>query len=57
MVSPGGEKIWTHTIIGKVYSSTVVAEERLIFGVLEGEKLLVAVDYKWNDLWSFAHPK
>jgi outer membrane protein assembly factor BamB len=57
MVSPEGSKTWTRTIKGKLYSAPVVASDRLVIGVMGGDVLLVAMDFKGNDLWSFVPSK
>lgn len=57
MLSRNGQKVWTQTVEGKIYSSPAVADDRMVFGVMAGEKLLVAFDFSGNPLWSFAVPK
>jgi outer membrane protein assembly factor BamB len=55
-----GEKLWTRTINGKLYSTPVVAGDKLIVPITPnaaGDKLLQAYDTKGNESWSFVPPK
>jgi len=57
MINFNGEIVWTRSINGKLYTSPVVAGERVVLGVTGGDHLLVALDLRGNDLWSFDLPK
>lgn len=52
-----GQQIWPRTISGKLYGSPVVAGERIVVPVLQGEKLLMAFDLEGNQTWSYAPSK
>ncbi|MEA4910376.1 MAG: PQQ-like beta-propeller repeat protein [Chloroflexi bacterium] len=52
-----GQRLWTQTISGKLYTSPQVFEDRIVVPVTQGEQLLVAFDFKGNVIWNFAPPK
>ncbi|NPV77821.1 MAG: PQQ-binding-like beta-propeller repeat protein [Anaerolineae bacterium] len=52
-----GQRLWEKQINGKLYSSPVVAEGRIITGVNDGDAVLKAFDFNGSELWSFALPK
>jgi eukaryotic-like serine/threonine-protein kinase len=54
---PGGESRWNRTFNGKLYSSPVVAENRLFIGIVQGDSLMVALDSNGSELWKFAPAK
>jgi outer membrane protein assembly factor BamB len=56
-IKSSGEKIWTRTINGKLYSNLVLAGDRLFVPVMQGDAALVAFDLNGNQLWSFVPPK
>jgi outer membrane protein assembly factor BamB len=56
-VSFNGEKMWSFPVPGKLYSGPVVAQDRIIVAVTEGETLLVALDFRGGKQWSFLPPK
>lgn len=56
-VSFKGEKLWSQRINGKLYTTPVVAGEKVIVAVKESEKLLFAYDFSGKELWSVNVPK
>lgn len=52
-----GEKLWSQRINGKLYSTPVVAGEKVFAAVKDSEKLLFAYDFSGKELWSVAVPK
>lgn len=56
-VSTSGEKIWTRTLEGKVYSSVASNADRILVGLTKGDSLMVALDMNGNNVWSFSPPK
>ncbi|MCC6146637.1 MAG: PQQ-binding-like beta-propeller repeat protein [Anaerolineaceae bacterium] len=56
-VDGNGQRLWEKQINGKLYSSLVVAEDRIVAGVNDGDAVLKAFDFNGSELWSFALPK
>jgi outer membrane protein assembly factor BamB len=56
-VSTDGQKIWTQTVGGKLYSTPVISGSTIIFGVFEGDKTLAALDENGKLVWSFTPSK
>lgn len=52
-----GEKMWFYSVPGKLYTGPVVANDRIIVAVTEGETLLVGLDFRGGKQWSFLPPK
>ncbi len=52
-----GEKLWSQRINGKLYTTPVVAGDKVILAVKDSEKLLFAYDFSGKELWSVAVPK
>ncbi len=52
-----GKQLWNRTINGKLYSTPVLAGDRILVGVTQGDQLLVTFDQQGNQGWSFAVPK
>lgn len=50
---PGGESRWNRTFNGKLYSSPVIAGNRIIIGIIQGDNLIVALDSNGSELWTF----
>jgi outer membrane protein assembly factor BamB len=57
MLDANGAQVWNRTIKGKLYATPAVSSDRIVFGVNEGDALLVAMDLKGNTSWSFSPPK
>jgi outer membrane protein assembly factor BamB len=57
--SPKGEKLWTRTITGngKLYSRLLYVNDKIVLGVVGGDKLIVTFDNNGNEGWSFVVPK
>jgi eukaryotic-like serine/threonine-protein kinase len=56
-LSKTGEKLWTRTISGKLFSKPAVSADKIVIGITSGESLLSAYDFKGNELWKFQFPK
>jgi len=52
-----GQRLWEKQINGKLYSNLVVAEDRIITGVNDGDAVLKVFDFNGSELWSFTLPK
>jgi outer membrane protein assembly factor BamB len=52
-VSFDGKKQWTRSVTGKLYSTPVVTEDRIVASVTDGEFLLIAWDLQGNEVWTF----
>jgi len=52
-----GKQLWNRTINGKLYTTPVLAGDRILVGVTQGDQLLVTFDQNGNQGWSFAVPK
>jgi outer membrane protein assembly factor BamB len=52
-----GQKLWTHTINGKLYTSPVIVGDKIVIAITSGDKLLTVLDSKGNETWSFVVPK
>jgi outer membrane protein assembly factor BamB len=57
LVSFDGVKQWTRSIEGKLYGQPAIGEDRIVVSVMGGENLLVAFDFRGNQVWTFAPPK
>jgi outer membrane protein assembly factor BamB len=57
LVSSDGQKVWTRSINGKLYTTPAVNADKIVIGVTSGEQVLVAFDLQGNQLWTFAFPK
>lgn len=53
----GQKEMWKQTINGKLYTTPVVAGDKLIVAVTQGDKLLQALDLNGQLSWSFVAPK
>lgn len=56
-VSYEGQKLWTRSISGKLYTSPLVIDGKILVPVTKGEDVLVAFDDNGNQLWKFIPPK
>ena len=56
-VNFNGEKLWTKTVAGEIYTPPVVAGDSILIAITKGEELLKAFSMNGNDLWSFSKPK
>ena len=52
-----GQKLWSVTINGKLYTSPVIVGDKILIGVTSGDNLLTVLDSKGNKTWSFVVPK
>lgn len=52
-----GERLWTKTVKGQLYTAPVLSGERVIVAVTSGENLMVAFDLSGNEQWQFVLPK
>ena len=52
-----GQKLWSHAINGKLYTSPVIAGDKILIAITSADKLLTVLDSKGNETWSFAVPK
>jgi outer membrane protein assembly factor BamB len=57
LVTTEGQKVWTQTVGGKLYSQPVVSGDQVVFGVFEGDNTLVALDGNGKVVWSFTPNK
>jgi len=53
LVSTSGQKVWSQSVGGKLYSRPVVSGNLVVFGVFEGDKTLAALDENGKIVWSF----
>ncbi|MEN4013560.1 MAG: PQQ-binding-like beta-propeller repeat protein [Chloroflexota bacterium] len=51
-----GERLWSKTIEGKIFTGPVVVGERLAVGVTGGEGFLRMISLDGQDLWTFVPP-
>ena len=57
-LSLDGKKVWTHNFTkGKLYTTPVVAGDRLVVAITQGDSALVALDFNGSQVWSFILPK
>ncbi len=56
-VNYNGEKLWTKTVTGEIYTPPVVVGDSILFAITKGEELLKAFSMNGNELWSFSPPK
>ncbi|MEW6178436.1 MAG: PQQ-binding-like beta-propeller repeat protein [Chloroflexota bacterium] len=52
-----GERLWSRSFEGKLYTGPVVAGDRLAVGIAEGKEFLKMVSLDGQDLWTFVPPK
>ncbi|MDR3574029.1 MAG: PQQ-binding-like beta-propeller repeat protein [Anaerolineaceae bacterium] len=52
-----GQKLWSQTINGKLYTTPVTVGDKILIGVTSGDNLLTELDAKGNKIWSYAVPK
>ena len=52
-----GQKLWSHTINGKLYTSPVIVGDKILIAITSGSNLLTMLDSKGNEIWSFVIPK
>ncbi len=52
-----GQKAWNKTINGKLYSDPVIANDRIVLGVVSGAGTLTALDFNGNEAWTYPPPK
>ena len=57
MTSFDGVKQWTRSVEGSLYSTPAIGDDRVIVSVVGGENLLVAFDFRGNEVWTFNPPK
>ncbi len=57
LVSFDGVKQWTRSIDGKLYGVPAIGDDCIVVSVVGGEQLLVAYDFRGNEIWTFAPPK
>jgi len=50
----GGERLWTRTFDGNLYSNIQKNGENLLLTMTQGEKPLIAVDLNGNEIWNFS---
>lgn len=55
-VSFKGEKMWSYPVPGKLYSGPIVAKDRIVVAVTQGETLLVGLDFRGGKQWSYLPP-
>jgi outer membrane protein assembly factor BamB len=51
--TPGGESRWNRSFNGKLYSNPVVAGNRIIIGIIQGDYMIAALDSNGSELWTF----
>jgi outer membrane protein assembly factor BamB len=56
-VSLDGKKQWTRSVEGKLYTTPIVTEDRIVAAVTDGDNLLIAWDLQGNEVWAFEQPK
>ena len=56
-VSFEGQKQWTRSVAGKLYSTPIVTEDVIVAAVTDGDSLLIAWDMQGNEIWTFEQPK
>ncbi len=49
-----GERLWTRTFDGNLYSNIQKNGENLLLTLTQGEKPLIAVDLNGNEIWNFS---
>lgn len=54
LIGFNGEKLWTRTVDGKLYSNIQVSGNRVLVSATQGEKSLVALDSNGNENWYFS---
>jgi len=52
-----GDKLWARTINGKLYTRLQYIQDKVVLGVVGGDKLLLTFDSNGNEGWSFVVPK
>lgn len=52
-----GQRQWTKTINGKLYTAPVIAGDKVVVSVIQGDNLLQAFQLTGTDAWSFVAPK
>ncbi len=52
-----GERQWSKTVEGKLYTGPVLMDDKLLIGVALGESPMVMVSTVGQDVWSFIPPK
>ena len=56
-ISYSGDRLWTRSVNGTLYSGPVLAGDRLLVGVTQGDRLVVSFDLNGNESWSFTPAK
>ena len=56
-MSLDGERLWSRTFEGKLYTGPVVIGDRLAVGIAGGKEFLKMVSLDGQDLWTFVPPK
>lgn len=56
-IDPTGKALWNKTINGKLYTTPVLAGDRILVATTQAEPLLVAFDQSGNQAWTFSPPK
>lgn len=56
-VSYSGERLWTRSVNGSLYSGPVVTGDKLLVGVTQGENLVISYDVNGNQSWAFKPAK
>ncbi|MCX6054034.1 MAG: PQQ-like beta-propeller repeat protein [Chloroflexi bacterium] len=54
LLGTNGEKMWTRSVDGSIYSNLVVVGDQLVVVATKGAKLLVAMDQNGNENWYFS---
>jgi eukaryotic-like serine/threonine-protein kinase len=57
LVSFSGEKVWTQTIVGKLYTTPAYGNDLIVIAVTGGENLLVGLTLQGTQKWTFAPPE
>jgi outer membrane protein assembly factor BamB len=57
LLNTNGDKQWTHSINGKLYTSPAISDDKLVIAITQGEKLLVALDFNGNEVWNYTATK
>ncbi len=56
-VDTTGKVLWNKPINGKLYTTPVLAGDRILIATTQSEPLLVALDQSGNQVWTFTPPK
>lgn len=56
-LSLNGESLWSDSVIGKIYSSPVTANNLILFALMDSDKLVIAYDENKVERWSYTPSK